>query len=208
MSESSLSPPLVDIKSDIQELPLNLRCPPPGLELPKSASILFDKGVFSRTLLDTTPPKIQYRCLESGCNYMSSQPVTNQLTSNLWKHLKKVHPLVHAKYDKMPLSTPSTLSNSNFFEPRKSAARSTANVIKYRELLLSFVVSNNLPLRLIESYSFRQLVHHLNPSTMTISRTSIARDLYRLFCNHKAKLQAELQEHVINGGRLALTTDT
>jgi hypothetical protein len=43
---------------------------------------------------------------------------------------------------------------------------------------------------------------------MTISRTSIARDLYRLFCNHKAKLQAELQEHVINGGRLALTTDT
>jgi hypothetical protein len=52
------------------------------------------------------------------------------------------------------------------------------------------------------------LVSHLNPTTLTIGRTTIARDLQRLFCNHKAKLQLELQQHVIQGGRISLTTDT
>jgi hypothetical protein len=36
----------------------------------------------------------------------------------------------------------------------------------------------------------------------------MARDLQRLFCNHKAKLETELQQHIANGGRLSLTTDS
>ena len=211
MSESSLSLPPQELDSNTQELPLNLWPAPLGPELPKSASIIFDKGVFSRTLLDTSPTRIQYHCLESGCNYSPSQPIMNQSTSNLWKHLKKMHPEVHAECDKLQQSSStrgsSRASSSTFFEPRKVPVNA-AKASKYRELLLAFVVSNNLPLRLVESPSFRQMIYHLNPTVLTLGRTTIRRDLYQLFCYHKAKLQKELEQHVINGGRLSLTTDS
>jgi hypothetical protein len=143
---------------------------------------------------------------------MPSQPLKNQTTSNLWKHLKKMHPSVHAEYEKISsIRSSSTPSASAFFQPRQAPSNVPSNApssSKYRELVLSFVVSNNLPLRLIESHSFRQLVHYLNPAVLTVSRTTIGRDLYRLFCYHKAWLQVELQQHIMNGGRLAITTDT
>jgi hypothetical protein len=117
---------------------------------------------------------------------------------------------VHAEYNTISSirssSTPST-SASAFFQPRQAPSNAPSSS-KYRELVLSFIVSNNLPLRLIESQSFRQLVHHLNPTVLILSRTTIGRDLYRLFCYHKARLQVELQQHITSGGRLAITTDT
>lgn len=210
MSESSLSPPPQELDSDPQELPLNLRPALLGPELPKSASIIFDKGLFRRTLLDTLPTRIQYHCCISRCNYSPCQPITNQSTSNLWKHLKKMHPEEHAECNKLQQSSSirgsSRASSSAFFEPRKVPVNAV-KASKYRELLLAFVVSNNLPLRLVESPSFRQMIHHLNPTVITVGRTTIQRDLYRMFCYHKAKLQNELKQHVINGGRLSLTTD-
>ena len=69
-------------------------------------------------------------------------------------------------------------------------------------------MSNNLPLRTSESLSFRQLISHLNPTTLVIGQTTIARDLQRIFCIHKARLQLELQQHTAQGGRISLTTDT
>ena len=78
---------------------------------------------------------------------------------------------------------------------------------KYRELLLSFVVSNNLSLRLIESYSFHQLVQFLSPSTLSISSRTLHRELQRQFSYHRGLLQLELQSHITHGGRISITTD-
>jgi hypothetical protein len=80
MSDSSLSPPLA---SDLG-LPAILQTPfVPSLSmhpplklhrnarphLPKSDSILFAAGLYSRTLLETTPTTVQFRCLQLQCTY-------------------------------------------------------------------------------------------------------------------------------------------
>ena len=123
-----------------------------------------------------------------------------------------MHLSIYTEYEKISSSTIRSSSTpsapaSAFFQPRQTP-RNAPSSSKYRELLLSFIVSNNLPLRLIESHSFRQLVHHLNPAVLTVSRTTVGRDLYRLFCYHKAQLQVELQQYIIGGGWLSITTDT
>jgi hypothetical protein len=185
MSDSSLSPVPAEYQSDTLELPPLILMPlismpqmPLRLQLPDSTSILFSKGLFYRTILDTVPTRIQYQCLQINCGYTPSQPLKNQTTSNLWKHLKNQHPLVYAEYDKSSsIRSSSTPSTSAFFQPRQAPSNAPSSS-KYRELVLSFIVSNNLPLRLVESQSFRQLVHHLNPTVLTVSRTTIGRDLY------------------------------
>ena len=195
MSGSSLSPVPAEYQSDALELPPLI--PPRNMlplrvQLPDSTSILFTKGLFYRTLLETIPARIQYQCLQTDCSYIPSQPLKSQTTSNLWKHLKKMHPSIYAEYEKISSSTIRSSSTpsapaSAFFQPRQAPSNAPSSS-KYRELLLSFVVSNNLPLRLVESHSFRQLVHHLNLAVLTVSRTTVRRDLYRLFCYHKARL--------------------
>ena len=163
MSDSSLSPVPAEYQSDALELPPLIPMPlilmphmPLRLQLPDSTSILYSKGLFYRTLLDTVPTRIQYQCLQTNCGYTPSQPLKNQTTSNLWKHLKNQHPSVHAEYDKISSirssSTPST-STSAFFQPCQASSNAPSSS-KYRELVLSFIVSNNLPLCLIESQSF------------------------------------------------------
>jgi hypothetical protein len=211
MSDSSLSPPPVDPEDDTQELPaLPLQYRPLRASLPNSGSPIFSKGLFSRLILDTIPAKVQFTCLQDACSYAPSQPLSNQTTSNLWKHLENVHPLVHAKHQKLQLSGSNTRSSSpsvaTFFKPQRIPTNAT-NTAKFRELLLSFIVSNNLPLRLPDSQSFKLLVNHLNPTIQTVGRMTLRRDLQRIFSINKARLVAELQQHVLNGGRISLTTD-
>jgi hypothetical protein len=208
MSESSLSlPPLDEYENDSQEVlptpipptPIPIRSS--DLLLPDSESILFTKGLYSRTILDSTFSKILFKCMQPFCTYAPSQPTKTQTTSNLWKHIKTQHPLVHTKYGKKQLSSTDSRPSSpaTFFQPRKAHTHAL-NTSKYRELLLSFIVSNNLPLRISDSPSFRQLVSHLSPTTLTIGRMTIARDLQRIFCIHKAKLELELQQQIKEGG--------
>ncbi|ELR06057.1 hypothetical protein GMDG_07768 [Pseudogymnoascus destructans 20631-21] len=96
MSGSSLSPVPAEYQSDALELPPLIPLPhmPLRVQLPDSTSITLLKRLFYRTLLDTIPARIQYQCLQTDCSYMPSQPLKNQMTSNLWKHLKKMHPSV------------------------------------------------------------------------------------------------------------------
>jgi hypothetical protein len=125
MSGSSLSPPPIDYESenDTQELPtLPIRYQAPRPSLPSSGSLLFAKGLFSRIILDTIPPKVQFKCLQLTCSYAPSQPLSNQTTSNLWKHLETQHSSIHTKYQKPQLLSANTGSSSPsaaaFFTPR------------------------------------------------------------------------------------------
>ena len=87
MSDSSLSPLPADSKYqyDTQELPtlLPLRRLDSSPQLLDSNSTLFAKGLFTRTILNDIPVKIQFKCLQPNCNYMLMQPVNSQTTSNL-----------------------------------------------------------------------------------------------------------------------------
>jgi hypothetical protein len=46
-----------------------------------------------------------------------------------------------------------------FFTPRVGLQSSSVLASRYRELLLAFIVSNNLPMSLVNQPSFRQLIH-------------------------------------------------
>jgi hypothetical protein len=69
-------------------------------------------------------------------------------------------------------------------------------------------VSNNLPLSLVESPSFRALIEALNPTVLPISRRTLMRDLTLLFSSGQELLISKLGKHIKGGGRLSLTTDT
>src|SRR3982074_2813115 len=52
------------------------------------------------------------------------------------------------------------------------------------------------------------MVQHLSPSTLSISARTSHRDLHRQFSYHRAILVSELQRHILNGGRISITTDS
>ncbi|KFY19337.1 hypothetical protein V493_08008 [Pseudogymnoascus sp. VKM F-4281 (FW-2241)] len=220
MSDSSLSDVpigLDDIGLDEVNEPTlptlipSLYLPPPRTMLPPSSSPLFVKNLYRRTLLDTTPPTIRVICSQPNCGY-SPQPLVflDKSTSNLWKHYTQKHPQISfsmRKNDQLQAAS-SPSSSSSFFELKKTTAKQPVNASKYRDLLLQFVVSNNLSLRLVDSLSFRQIIQFLSPITLSVSARTLHRDLQRRFSLCCAQLQAELHSHIANGGRICLTTDS
>src|SRR5271154_2539243 len=77
-------PPLLSLDEEPQLPPLRL-VPPPSVQLPFSNSILFTKNLYSRVILDLSPPKIQYTCLQPNCEYIAPlQSISYTTTTNLW----------------------------------------------------------------------------------------------------------------------------
>jgi hypothetical protein len=211
-------PPLPPLPTHFQDTePVPLRLQPPGLMLPPTHSELFTKLLYSRVLLQTNPRTVKVTCLQPNCGYSPTPQTPAQAatsTGNLWKHYSSKHQaaLVAIKKTNTTLSSPSS-SASSFFEPRRlgihaaKEPRASANPAKYRELVLSFIVSNNLSLRVIESHSYRQIIQFLSPSVLSLSARTLHRDLQRQFSHHRAALQIELHSHISNGGRISITTD-
>jgi hypothetical protein len=69
------------------------------------------------------------------------------------------------------------------------------------------VVSNNLALQVIDSQSHQRLIQHCNPTILTISTSTLNRDLDQTFIVAQNTLKAELQEHIKDSGRISITTD-
>lgn len=178
----------------------------PTVVLPLTSSKLFTKGLYRREILDTQPPTIRMACLQPNCNYSTVQGLQLLSTGNLWRHYSLKHPTVSYALNSQPSSASS--STSSFFSPRSLAtSKPSSNPSKYKELLLQFVVSNNLSIRLVESYSFHQLVQFLSPATTSISARTLHRELQRQFSYHRGQLRLELNSHIKRGGRISITTD-
>jgi hypothetical protein len=224
MSDSSLSPPpmsepsLPTLPQTPFVQPLGLQYRKKRLELPGAESVLFTASLFSRTLLETSPATVQLRCLQPGCSYTpKAQPLSYKQTSNYWTHYQHSHIELFEKFNpKNKASSNSQASSSHasdittLFTPRLSnpkASNVEAFQAKYRALLLDFIVSNNLALRVVDSTSIRRLIQHCNPSLLTISSTTLSRDLDRTFQVAQTSLKLELQEHIKAGGRISITTD-
>ena len=225
MSDSSLSPPPRSEMS-LPALPSTLS---PTLQLrhatnkPKLASTdsdLFTLGLFSRTLLETAPPTMQLRCLQPGCLYAPKpQLLSFNQTSNYWSHYYHMHPQVAEAFKLGPKSNSRGSSQGSrshsssvakLFTPRLSKPNATAPEdyqTKYRALLLDFVVSNHLALQVVDSQSHQRLIQHCNPTILTISTSTLNRDLDQTFLVAQNALKAKLQEHIKVGGRISITTD-
>jgi hypothetical protein len=216
MSDSSLSlPPASELglPAMLQTpfvLPLGMH-PPLRLRrnarphLPKSDSILFTASLYSRTLLETTPTTVQFRCLQPQCIYTPKpQLLDYSITSNYWTHLKHSHPKVFALYkdsasDQGSQSSSYTSNVVALFTPRLSKSftpTTEAFQTKYWALLLDFIVSNNLALRIADSLAYRRLIQHCNTSIITISTSTLNRDLNKTFLLAQNTLKEELHKHV------------
>jgi hypothetical protein len=224
MSDSSLSlPPMSEPSLPILPLgpqspprlrPFQLRRTTSQPQLPKSDSPLFKDSLFSRTLLDTIPPMIQLKCMQPTCDYSPKPyPIDYSITSNYWTHYKNVHPEIAILYNQnMSRSSQSSQKRNpaSFFTPRLSkpiASTAEAFQMKYRALLLDFMVSNNLALRVVDSQSHCRLIQHCNASILSIGKSTLIQDLDKTFILAQSALKVELQEHIKVGGRISITTD-
>jgi hypothetical protein len=72
---------------------------------------------------------------------------------------------------------------------------------------LDFVVSNNLALRIVDSALHKRLINFCDPAIVTISTTTLKRDLDKTFLSAQNSFKTELQEHVKGGGRILITTN-
>ncbi len=73
--------------------------------------------------------------------------------------------------------------------------------------MLDFVVSNNLALRVADSLFYRWLIQHCNASVITISTSTLNRDLDKTFLSAQNALKAKIHEHVKDGGRISIIKD-
>ena len=123
MSQSSLSPP-PPLEPSLPNLPPTPFAEPQGFqslryrkkapELPDIDSTLFTTSLFSRTLLDTIPPKVQLNCLQLGCGYaLKLQLLSHKQTSNYWTHYKHTHPEIYAIRNPNPLKPLSSQLSSH-----------------------------------------------------------------------------------------------
>ena len=210
MSDSSLSlpPPSEPSLPTLQPLlspTLQLRRTAQKPGLASTDSDLFTLGLFSRTLLETTPPTVQLRCLQPGCSYAPKpQLLSFNQTGNYWTHYYHVHPQV-AKAVKPTLKSNSQGSSqgsqsyasgvAKHFTPRLSKPNANATEgfqTKYRALLLDFVVLNNLALQVVDSQSYQRLIQHCNLTILTISTSTLNRDLDQTFIIAQNTLKAKL----------------
>lgn len=164
---SSLTPPPRSPQLPVlRRSPRKLRGPAPTL--PKTNAYIFTHGLYRRTLLSTDPPSVQYGCMQLSCNYIVTIAGTRLAsTGNLIKHYLFRHkgiPTSEAEARKMESQSQTEVEKPEFF--RKYSVGLTID--HFRKLLLHVIVSNNLPLRLVESPSFRALIEALNPYVFQI----------------------------------------
>jgi hypothetical protein len=167
-SDCSLSsPPGTPVPEPDLQLPILRRSPRQRLFAPKPAIIkksnayIFTARLFTRTALDTSPASVLYGCTQPDCQYTVSSPSNRVLsTGNLLKHYHGRHKGIATSKaeEKQVLNTPKS-PQSSFFRKYDTGLSQE----KSRKLTLDLVVSNNLPLKIVESLSFRRFLIGHNP---------------------------------------------
>ncbi|GBC27451.2 zinc finger BED domain-containing protein RICESLEEPER 2-like [Rhizophagus irregularis DAOM 181602=DAOM 197198] len=119
------------------------------------------------------------------CDYCAKDFGDN--TSNLWRHIKKIHSEILGESEK-------TNSNNNE-KPTQHG---------FRKKLLQWVVRDDQPFITIECQEFKNMVKYLWPSINVPSANTLRRDLSANFEQVKDKVRLELQE---TPGLLSFTVD-
>jgi hypothetical protein len=176
------------------------------LELLKSNSILFSAGLFSCTLLNTTPATIQLCCLQLQCTYAPKlQCLDYTITSNYWMYYKYTYLQTAALYNPniqeqgQGSSHSYTSDIATRFTPRLSKPNTNTTEVfqvKYQALLLDFVVSNNLALYIVDSKLHHRLIQYYNISIPSISKSTLVCNLDKTFFSAQDTFKSELQEYI------------
>ena len=148
----SLPPPSVTPSFQSQLAALPRRNP----RLPHTNAYVFTHNLFSRTLLETTLATIQIRCMQPNCHYgLANWTLQAQSTGNLIRHYEAHYPAIPTSLRKAKQQIPSS-DLLTFFAPNPCRPVPVPSIqlvdnAKCRELLLDFVVANNLALRIVDT---------------------------------------------------------
>lgn len=115
-------------------------------------------------------------------------------TSTLNHHLRAMHPSVFGAPDKS-----SQRSMSSFAQHPCSNTRQE----KITALLVKCIVSNMLPLALVENEAFRDLISYLEPQYKMPCRATVCARL----TSQKAELSKTIEEEMVDAPAVHLTTD-
>jgi hypothetical protein len=195
------------------DLPAYKRKKAPSIK--PSNAFLF-KGMhplYSRHAIDTRHDMMEIRCTQPNCRDFEYKEVNRSLnsTNNYKAHYRKFHPGIAlnerdhiAKIEAKAARDIRAGVGVGFFE--KPVNQQTHNQ-RYRNLLLEFVIKNNLSFSLVDKPETKALFSFLSPSTKQIPRKILMGDLKARYEAAEIKIRDKCQDHIQSGGRFALTTD-
>ena len=169
----------------------------PEFELPSldNSTDVFKNNLFIRELLplelfninnNNKIKRIKISCTNCNYNINSTWPIN---ISNLRTHYKNKHRnlLLEDNLDTISTTSSSNLDiSNNIFNTFNSTIRKRPSFIlfdkiKYRDLLLKYIIANNLLFSIIESPTFNNLINYLKDDLPTISSRTIKKDLDLLY---------------------------
>jgi len=139
---------------------------------------------------DSNPITVKYQCGQRGCNILWTVKASNSTTSNFRRHYKKFHldkpfdssidpevPLVLARRPRTTIADFWGSSGPIVLYKRGNAV--AFDLVVFVKLLINFIISNLLALRIVESISFRQLLEYClsdikMPSCQSMMRTMLS----------------------------------
>ncbi|CAL9015309.1 unnamed protein product [Prunus brigantina] len=182
---------------------------PPQSEPPKSAPSTLGKrkpcknasGVWDHfTKIKCENETSEARCICKYCKKDYACDGKRNGTSTLWHHLRsqcKSSPLRHEKRQKV-LSFVGQAKGGNLVAHAFSKERCRIACVK-------MIIRDELPFSHVEGIGFREFLKEAQPRFDLPSRTTIARDVWDLYQEEKAKIKSVLTH---NAQRVSLTTDT
>ena len=143
------------------------------------------------------PGEMMARCLHCGNSYHAQSKKHG--TSSLRNHLRtcKENPENKKNQSQTILSIETTQGGES------SLLAVTFNKEECRKVVSEYIVLSELPFRHVESVGFRRLIRKFQPKFTPLSRTTIGRDISKLYLDEKHVLKK-----LLNVERVSITTDT
>jgi hypothetical protein len=186
--------------------PLQSR-PHKSIPLPPTNAYIFKKHLFERHIIPEDNSNMRVTCTQPNCDYDQVYARKIEGTGNFTRHYAAKHPEIpySEKTERAQKGTDSK-ALKGFFTPRETKQSFESRDDKFKTLLLSFFVKNNLSFRVVDQQSFKDLIEHLCELKLPSSRTLVRR-LKKTFEKARSELKVELLIHVQSGGRISLTLD-
>jgi hypothetical protein len=159
---------------------------------------------------------VRYSCRRRDCNAFWIVKLENTTTTNYRRHYLNKHPDIPLDNDPVPL-TKTIARRSRTITDFWS---NTGQVVSFKRgngvvfdqdvfirLLINFIISNSLALRIVESIQLRQLLEYCLADIQIPSRRSIMKIMLSFYKEALESVRIRLQNHIADRSRICLTSD-
>ncbi|KAK5995167.1 Putative AC9 transposase-like protein [Cladobotryum mycophilum] len=159
------------------------------------------EGLFVQEILaDNKPGDVFWICRRCDEDGSLLKPLKSAATTATTDHLKKKHRIEEHNITDSSSSSQANTTPAPFKRPRNKETLHTRSYIqKLEELLLAFLINNDLPFSVFEDPYIREFSYQLEPdvtSQISWSRTRQRHSLKSLFNSKKGIIQAEMHNAI------------